>query len=717
MNKNLLSAAAALLFASAVMAVPARRGMWQTVRLADGSTVRVELRGDEFAHWYASEDGTCYQRIEGSDVFKKADKADILKAGEAKRAKVREIQTERAKKSVARMGVMGGDHDPYVGEKRCLVFLINFADKKFEAAHDSTYYVRMTNEENFTDDYGNTKSVKDFFKNQSYGNLDITFDVIGPIDMPENSFYYAGYNGVDKVTEMVRTAVQEGNKRGVDFSKYDWDKNGEVEQMFFLYAGHGRASYSGDNTTIWPHMYYLSQGGGKMYVDGVYLDTYACSNELSGLAASGKGDGIGTMCHEFSHCMGLPDMYDTLYGGNYGMNRWDIMDQGSYNGGGSGYTPAGYTSYERMYCGWLAPKELTEETEVSGMKGLTEGGEAYVIYNKKNNNEYYLLENRTPVGFDAGLPGSGMLILHVDFNSSVWQSNMVNTNSYYNDHQRCTVIPADNIQSSNSAAGDAWPGDHDYFNNTSTPAATLYNANDDGKKFMNISLADIAKAEDGTISFKFYPTSEDPNHGNKPDGALFYESFDYCEGTGGNDGKFGAGIKVSDFAPDNKDWNAANKFGADRCALFGTNRSVGNVQTPTLTVDGEATVIFRAAPYTAAQPGTLLLTTDNSDITLSDSSVELKQGEWTDVTVKVTGTGDFRLRIKESGTVYRFFLDEVAMLPGGTSGISETVTAGGEGTADKKVYTLDGRYVGNSTSSLPKGIYIVGGKKVVISKR
>ena len=75
------------------------------------------------------------------------------------------------------------------------------------------------------------------------------------------------------------------------------------------------------------------------------------------------------------------------------------------------------------------------------MKSLQNGGESYVIYNKGNENEYFLLENRQLEGWDASLPGSGLLILHVDYDADVWAANEPNDDP---SHQRMTWIPADN---------------------------------------------------------------------------------------------------------------------------------------------------------------------------------------------------------------------------------------------------------------------------------
>ena len=182
------------------------------------------------------------------------------------------------------------------------------------------------------------------------------------------------------------------------------------------------------------------------------------------------------------------------------------MSSGSYNG--NSFSPAGYTSYERMYCGWKQPIELKNDTVVSNMKAIGDGGDFYIIYNDANRNEYYLLENRQQKGWDEALPGSGLLVLHVDYDEELWHYNLVNnTTSYdgYNTHQRCTIIPADNslISSVEDAANDPFPyAGNDSLTNKSLPRAELYNLNPDGIHYTSKPITNI-KLTDGEISFKF----------------------------------------------------------------------------------------------------------------------------------------------------------------------------------------------------------------------
>lgn len=235
------------------------------------------------------------------------------------------------------------------------------------------------------------------------------------------------------------------------------------------------------------------------------VDTYACSNELQ---STTHIDGIGTICHEFSHCLGLPDLYDVLTGEQYGTGTWDAMCSGSYNG--NSFSPAAYSAYERMASGWIRPVELIADTAISSMKELNEDGEAYIVYNDANRNEYYLLENRQQQGWDAALPGAGMLITHIDYDPEIWKNNIPNSiYEGYNDHQRCALVLADNIPGDETAHGDAYPfGENNLLTNTSTPKASLFTPNIDGTKLLNKNITHIMQNDDSTMSFSFTNENE-----------------------------------------------------------------------------------------------------------------------------------------------------------------------------------------------------------------
>ena len=477
-------------------AVPARRGQWKTLRLKDGTEVRAQLMGDEILHYWQDADGRKYVCTGDEEVYERATPQFEAKRG-ARSA--RRMQSRRRMESA----------NNYIGKKKGLVILAQYPNKKFAWDSDSLMFTRLLNERGFKDGYFKG-SVKDYFYDQSGGLFELDFDVFGPVTLPQNYGYYgrdAGEEGDDvRPGEMIIDACELVDNQ-VDFADYDWNGDGYVDQVFVVYAGMGQAD-GGTASTIWPHEWTLWDAvGHTLRLDGVDINTYACGNELDG---NEKLAGIGTICHEFSHCLGLPDMYDTRpNGNNYGMGPWDLMDQGSYNG--DGYRPAGYTSYEKMVCGWQEPIVLSTSTEVNGMKPLSEGGNSYIIYNDNFIDEYYLLENRQRTGWDADLYAQGMLILHVDYDPYAWEQNIVNNEP---SHQRCTIIHADNSDgwSYRDLKGDLYPYQkNDSLSNESFPRASLFNKNKDGSLLMNKAVLNITQNADKTMSFKFRGASDDPS--------------------------------------------------------------------------------------------------------------------------------------------------------------------------------------------------------------
>ena len=675
------------LMSTLVFAVPAKRGIWKTVKMADGTEIRVELRGDEFCSYWQAADGRKFVENNTTGFYEIAD----MKKMTAKADQMRLTARRNSKKLMTR-GALGGDHQPYIGTKKGLIILVQFTDKQFWAEHTPALYERIANEEGFNE-MGFRGSVKDYFKDQSYGQFELDFDIVGPVNLSHNYAYYGAPTGDSNdngkaLGEMVIEACEAVDGE-VNFNDYDWDGDGEVDQIFILYAGHGEASWN-DKNTIWPHEWNLRSALGRtITLDGAKIDTYACSCEL-GIKTSDKSneeciDGIGTICHEFSHCLGLADMYDTSYSGNYGMGKWGIMDNGSYNG--DGYLPANYTSYERWYAGWIQPTELTEDCQINNMKDLASSGEAYIIYNDNNKNEYYMLENRQLNGWDAGLPNSGLLILHVDFDANVWKQNLVNSTS----RQRCTIFIADN-DPNNNEAGDIYPyGYNNSLTNTSTPAATLNNMNTDGSKYMNKSIRNITRNSDGTVSFSFENENNSNSDYQLPQSYIFYESFDKCNGKGGNDGNFSATTSGT-VSYDNTGWSSTSSRSAYQCAQYGSSMIAGSVTSPEITIDGTYTLQFKAAPY-ANEANNIYLEIKEGSGSLSKNSFVLKSNTWSAFKTDVTANGPVKIRFYVNSG--RFYLDKVCV-SSSTSGISNTVTD--NEVKDNRIYSIDGRYVGKDFS-------------------
>lgn len=515
-------------------AIPAKR-LIRSICQNDGTVLFIQLCGDENFHYYITSDGIPVKQAADGFYYYAVWAGDSLQAGtmlahDEKNRSMEErsflngkggevkhnIHTAWRQRSVQRNRLRTNrmaarsrntrnvnGRTAIIGEKKGLVILVNFSDITHSSAAPQQTFNAMMNEVGYKGN-GQYGSVHDYFYAQSYGQFSLNFDVVGPVTLSHNMAYYGADSGGEgndiRPGQMVAEACKLADSR-VNFADYDWDGDGTVEQVYVIYAGYGQASGASANT-IWPHEWELrsSDYGQVLQLDGVTINTYACGSELSG--TSGKViDGIGTTCHEFSHCMGLPDFYDTEGSGNFGMDCWSLMDYGCYNDNGN--TPAGYTSYERMYCGWLEPIVLDAPCQIAGMKAISESKEAYIIYNDANKDEYYLLENRQQTGWDSEGNGHGMLVLHVDYDPTVWMYNEVNNTA---SHQRMTIIPADNSLASSlsSLAGDPFPGrtGNKQLTDTSTPAATLYNLNADRRKFMGKPIENITETN-GLISFDF----------------------------------------------------------------------------------------------------------------------------------------------------------------------------------------------------------------------
>ena len=793
-----------------VKAVPAYP-FKKTVTLSDGSKVELTLRGDEHYKFYSGNDGFAYRKVNN-----KFERFSMAQAHSEWSSKITRANSERR----ARTRGVGTATSNLTGKKKGLVILMQFADYDFVIDNPQKVFNDCFNKEGYSD-YGMAGSVCDYFKAQSYGQFELDFDVVGPFTAKHSMVYYGAHdedtNANDShPAQLVKEACEFADSL-VDYSDYDWDGDGEVDQVFVIYAGYAEAQGASENT-IWPHEWALAGEGIKLKLDGVKINTYACGPELSGSGAEEEVvlAGIGTACHEFSHCLGLPDMYDTSDSNNFGMSYWDVMDQGSYNGN-YGSVPCGYTSYERMFAGWLTPTELKGDlTRISGMKALTDAPEAYIMYNEANNNEYYLLENRQQIGFDSGLYGHGLLVLHVDYDPEVWRSNTVNTST---NRQCMTFIPADGEygnRSIKSLAGDPFPGrsNNTMLTNYTTPAAITYNANVDGEYFMNKPIDNITESEDGLISFvALRPELPIPNVDEATavegegsftiswpavDGATGYEleltqmgiaptdpkealqqEFDF-EGTVSNSlGFTDISGKLSDYGLSG--WSGENLFTGPDKLRIGTSKSNGYVRSQTLrtpqstdvtivmgtsmvkgvdkvegtlkvgygdsgdrvtyetsdfeiTEDGQLVFHFnirkdlflveihpearvnlnylaiydgeftaeqlgiakarKAAATRAASASTY--TTETNSITLTDLSADYRY--------------IYRLRaIGEDGSSSRW--SEEKSFQFGTSGISNIII--NDNSASRRIYDLNGRYVGTDDNGLLNGIYIRDGKKIV----
>lgn len=390
-------------------------------------------------------------------------------------------------------------------ETRVLIIPVQFSDVKFSVQDPQAHFDRMMNTPGYSEN-GGTGSVSDYFT-ANVPDMRFIFDVTGPVTL-DNSLSYYGENDVStpsvitydvRIKEMVREACTKVNGE-VDFSRYDNDGDGYVDYLFLYFAGYNEAE-SGNENSIWPQTYNISTEGIRL--DGVMLDMFACSSELSGsdLGIDGLPSGIGMFCHEFSHFLGLVDLYDTDYGnGGLAQCLWgsiSIMDTGNNNN--NGRTPPYYCAIDRELAGSASYMDVRTGTTVT-LEPINREGKVIRIPTTTSG-EYYLIENREETGWDAYIGGSGMLVYHIDKSRNIvdgitasvrWSTNLVNT---YAGHECADLVEA--FPKAGHISQVFFPGQADIteFSAAGDPAFIAWDGTPIGIKFANISK------NNGTITF------------------------------------------------------------------------------------------------------------------------------------------------------------------------------------------------------------------------
>ena len=477
-------------------AIPARRGGIVKTQ-PDGSQITVYQHGDEHFRWMTNTKGE----------WLKVDENGFYQVTEALSAE--EIRTKQMA-APSRVAQAQKVATPLNIAPRGLVILVNFTDVAFTT--DKAEMDSMLIGKNYTRDYsynyGGRKyfvtsegSAWKYFYDSSNGQYSPQFDVVGPVTVSKNMDYYGKYNEKkdfdNAPSDMVKEACELVDD-SVDFSLYDNDNDGYIDFVYVIYAGYGEADGGAENT-IWPHSYWLLDAGVTCKVDGKYVDLYACGNELDYFTK--QHTGIGTFCHEFSHVLGLPDLYTTEGQTHKTLGSWDILDYGPYNNDGN--TPPAYSAYERFFMGWLEPRLITEPENVT-LGELQSSNEALLISatdqhnlvgNNPNPTTFYLLENRQQTGWDEHIPGHGMMLTKVQYNSNKWAKNEVNNKST---SMGVDLIEADGKTPNSSSSGyDGKPGD------LFPKGATEYT------KIADHPIEKITE-EDGVIRFKYKGGVEDP---------------------------------------------------------------------------------------------------------------------------------------------------------------------------------------------------------------
>lgn len=526
-NRRFFSFIVCILFVSSIIAMPARRNL-MTYLQPDGLEISIELVGDEYNSYYLTTDGlmvnkdsdgiwkyvtsiengynklskisahnNIHRNVEENKLIQSINQRTLIdEKNKIRQKKMSErdfnyppqyISTRSIKNDVGHYSTNGY---PTKGNPKGLVILAQFTDKKFSMGDTiiKSRYNEMLNKNDYSDSItihdkkyiGSIGSVKDYFESQSFGQFSPTFDVIGPITADREYAYYGanvgGVTGDDSqnasklISEMCNKA-----KRLVNFANYDANSDGIVDFVYVIYAGQGENYAGSDPNTIWPHQWEISlQVGTKI------VKSYACSSELF-FNFDDILDGIGTICHEFSHIIGLPDFYSTS--GNQGifaMNSWSVMDYGSYDN--SGFAPTGYTAFERYSLGWMDLKDISDPGSYS-LQDIGESGEAFRL-NSASDNQFIILENHQKKGWYRFQNSTGLMATAVYYDKDLWYSNEVNedpgTKRYY-------ILPADNKYSGITLHGDLYPYlSNDSLTLYSKPAAVINNGNP-----INISIYNI----------------------------------------------------------------------------------------------------------------------------------------------------------------------------------------------------------------------------------
>ena len=416
----------------------------------DGTQLLLELRGDEYYHYLVNAQG---ERVEkGSDGFYRPVETMTQQTF---------LQRRKAAKKRRDARTPAQTEPIYNPAPRGIVIVAGFADLPCQPATTRQSMDEMCNGDNYTYD-GAYGSAKKYFEDQSSGTYIPQFDVFGPITLPKTMAYYGAndeqggdVNAGEAIIDACRILDQQEN---VDFSLYDSDRDGRVDFVYLIYAGYGENFAGSDPNTIWPHKWTVSfYPDEDITYDGVTLATYACSAELNGSSGTTRC-GIGTLCHEFSHVLGLPDYYDTQYGENYDNNlipgSWDIMSGGNHLL--EGHSPCNYTVHEKFQFGWATPEILNRPQDIT----LSPSGNYYYIATDGREktpvspDTVYYLENRQKTGWDRGVPGHGLMIWRVVYDEEKWNENGPNDTP---GEANYIYLPANGIYNGGNA-GDPYPG-------------------------------------------------------------------------------------------------------------------------------------------------------------------------------------------------------------------------------------------------------------------
>lgn len=495
MKKILLSITFALMGIVSGFAAKAYPGI-VTVTQSDGTELNVRIYGDEHFNWLTTEDGVLLVQEGNNYYIAETTTSGTLKAtsyiahnankrvpAEIKAIKKQDLSCFRSyaiqKASPAKAmgtGNSGVKYFPHSGSPKALVILVEFSDTPFQSGEKAKnvfeHFLKGKAEDALPDGYEaytgsyakanlrNNGSVSDYFYVMSQGTYTPQFDVVGPYKLNQPSLYY-GKGENDNTYALVSDACKAADG-DVDFSEYDADGDGMVDLVYIIYAGYP-ASMSGNPNDIWPK----SGTGGFGTYDGKKVSRFGIHAELNfGLELNQKNgfllSGIGLFCHEFSHTLGLPDLYPTVDASkvdNQNPEMWDLMDGGEYTYNG-GYCPTPYSPWEMDVMGWTSPVELGDEAKQVKLNSYYKERTAYKINGE--NDEYLLIQNIQKGGWWNGIANvysTGMLIWRIDYGTK--DVNLFDNPNNTKDKPKVMIVPADGyvISDYNHGDGKQWTDD------------------------------------------------------------------------------------------------------------------------------------------------------------------------------------------------------------------------------------------------------------------
>ena len=731
-----------------------------TVKQKDGTWITIVQHGDEHFSYVTTTDGVLLFQ-EGTDYFiaRTTPDGDLLptsclahNAGQRSSAELAHIARQQREvfykaasqfQTAPRREPVGTYDDklfPHTGSPKALIILADFIDEHFKNSDEDTkkifdLYLNANSLYNNIDATlrRNYKSVKAYFSDMSNNQFTPVFKVEAVVHLPDSMKVY-GPGRSDNMTKFIPEVCALAHEQGVDFSQFDGDDDGFVDLVYVIYAGYGQ-SYSGNSTDcIWPKSWYINNettyDGKKIYRYGVhneinYNPTITDrdpdpANNISGYSGVRQINGIGLFCHEFSHTMGLPDLYSTTsYAQNNNvpaMEYFDVMDGGEYSN--SGYRPTAYTAWEREAFGWFTIDTLKTEHMGRQIKlvNIDQKGKAYRILKdgEVEDNEYHFIQNLAEYTWNVWVAknrGKGMLVTHVDYDKYVFSLSANSVNNTVG-HPRMHIVPADGVfytswminnnvvtqdQYISSFAGDPFPGSG---NVTEIDHFDVYRGT------MNKSLLDIHH-EGQNVCF-YYLVTPIPLEEWFVIDTEQYTPWDIAE------------VATDSIVPEhisNTDDNGstihyASSFNELSYSFDGikTSREKGML----INVNAKTDAVVTVEVYTQEGDETVCHT----------QNYTLSAGVWTPLNI------DFHEIIapNEPDNEEQFTISSVRivtsepmplfygtpLLWGSDTGISTAIShTEAIATPSRGAYTLDGRQVSHPTSTLPHGVYIINGKKII----